>query len=246
MPGRFAWRFRRGPSGMRGLVTPSTAMYAIEGGKTLAEALENVSLPFVSSFVSVGIKVLEACQEASAIEENVENLQQRVYNVMLVLVNSTASPIANDETYHERRGRIEKFQYVLAGILTDLWKIKPQRKWLLVFFRDLNRDRIDRCVGRLAIALENFQIASQLRVETSQLRVEDILAKMRAEHSTFRPQLDRIEDGLRQFTQPLNAPHARKDTPSPHHIFYGRDGPKPLLRVDAAIPYVLDREALHL
>ncbi|KAF7333674.1 hypothetical protein MSAN_02410500 [Mycena sanguinolenta] len=200
-------------------------MYALEGGKALAETLENVSdlipLPFLSSFVSVGIKVLEACQEASAMEENVKGLQERVYSIMLAVVNSTVTP--NERASVELRKRIEKFQSVLDSILTDLDKIKEQRKWLLVVFQDLNKARVNKCVGRLAEALENFQLASQLRVETSQLRVEDLLAKIKAEYSTLRPQLDRIEDAVKQFSQPHNAPHPRQDMPSPHHIFHGRD-----------------------
>ncbi|KAJ7255089.1 hypothetical protein B0H12DRAFT_1050287 [Mycena haematopus] len=224
----FAWWRHGEPSRTKSrtaLVTPSTAMYAIEGGMALAEALENVSdlipLPFLSSFVSVGIKVLQACQEASAIEENVKDLQERVYNVMLVVVNSTV-PL-NEQTFLELRGRIEKLQSILADILADLAKIKEQRKWLLVFFWDLNKGRVERCVGRLAIALEKFQLASQLRVEASQLRVEDLLAKIKAEHITLLPQLDRIEDAVKQFSQPHKATSRREDMRLLPPIFRGRE-----------------------
>jgi hypothetical protein len=41
-------------------------MYGIEGVKVLADALESVSdlipLPFLSTFLKVGVKVLEACE----------------------------------------------------------------------------------------------------------------------------------------------------------------------------------------
>ena len=41
-------------------------MYVIEGGQAFAEVLESVSglipLPFLSEFVGVAIKVLEACE----------------------------------------------------------------------------------------------------------------------------------------------------------------------------------------
>ncbi|KAF7373177.1 hypothetical protein MSAN_00526300 [Mycena sanguinolenta] len=137
MTGCFSWWPCKEPSAAQSstdLVIPSTAMYALEGGKALAETLENVSdlipLPFLSSFVSVGVKVLEACQEASAIEENVKDIQERVYGIMLVVVDSTVP--SNDKTSVELRERIEKFQSVLDGIITDLAKIKEQRKWLLL------------------------------------------------------------------------------------------------------------------
>ncbi|KAF7333656.1 Kinase-like protein [Mycena sanguinolenta] len=40
---------------------------------------------------------------------------------------------------------------------------------------------------------------------------------------TSHPQLGGMEDVLKQFSQPHNAPHPRQDMPSPHHIFYGRE-----------------------
>ncbi|KAF7373221.1 hypothetical protein MSAN_00530900 [Mycena sanguinolenta] len=197
--------------------TPNTAMYAIEGGKELAKALENVSalipLPFLSSFVNVGIKVLEACQDASAIEENVKDLQERAYNLVLVVVNSTI----HEKTSPELRERIKALQCVLSDILADLAKIKDQRKMLLVFFPDLNKGRVDKCVGRLNEALEKFQLASQLRAE---LHVEDVLVKI---NSALLPQLDRIEAAVDRFSQPHNSPHPREDMPLPHRIFCGRE-----------------------
>ncbi|KAF8179048.1 hypothetical protein K438DRAFT_1977547 [Mycena galopus ATCC 62051] len=205
-------------------------MYAIEGGRELAKALESVSdllpLPFLSTFVNVGIKVLEACKEATVIEENVKDLQGRVYNLMLVVVHSTI----NKEASLELQKRIAKLQSVLDGVLKDLAQIKEQRKWLLVFFRDLNKERVDKCVVRLNNALEKFQLESQLRVEASQLRatdlldkIQELLAKIKAEHASLAPQLDRIEAAVNKISQPHNSPHPREDMPSPHDIFYGRE-----------------------
>ncbi|KAF7333666.1 hypothetical protein MSAN_02409700 [Mycena sanguinolenta] len=210
--------------GVEGQVTPSITEYASETAKEFLKALESMSdlmpVPFLKTFLTVVVKVLDACQEASAIEENVKELEGRVYNLMLVVINSVPM---KEKASVELRGRIEGLQRVLADILRDLGKIKEQRKWLLAVFRDLNKDRVDRCVGRLTEALGKFQLASQLSVEVSQLRVEDLLAKIKAEHSNVIPQLNRIEDVVKQFSQPHNAPHPRQDMPSPHHIFYGRE-----------------------
>ncbi|KAJ6457585.1 hypothetical protein C8R45DRAFT_1184200 [Mycena sanguinolenta] len=201
--------------------TPSTAVYAVEGGKELAKALKNVSnlipLPFLSSFVNVGIQVLEACQacisEPSAIEENVKNLRKRVYDIILVAINSTIDEKPSPELCE----RIEALQFVLATILTDLGQIKDQRKILLVLFRGLNKERVDGCVSRLNEALEKFKLASQLREE---LRIEDILAKI---NSALLPQLNRIEATMYKFSQPHNASPPREDMPLPHRIFCGRE-----------------------
>ncbi|KAF7333677.1 hypothetical protein MSAN_02410800 [Mycena sanguinolenta] len=199
-------------------------MYRMEGGKAFTQALQNIAdlvpLPFLSSFVGVGIKVLQACQDASTIEETVKDLQERVFGVVLEVVNSTVA--SNDEGSVELRGGIETLQSVLADILEDLAKIQAQRRWLLVFFRGLNKDRVDRCVSRLAMALKKFQLrveTSQLRIETSQLRVEDVLARITA----LRPQLDRIEDAVNQFSQPHKATSHREDMRLLPPIFVGRD-----------------------
>ncbi|KAF7373222.1 hypothetical protein MSAN_00531000 [Mycena sanguinolenta] len=197
--------------------TPNPASYAIEGGKELAKALKNVSdlipLPFLSSFVNVGIQVLEACQEISAIQENAKNLQKRVYNIMLLVINGTI----HEKPSAELRERVEALQSVIAAILTDLAQIKDQKKMLLALFRGLNKERVDKCVSRLNEALEKFQLASQLREE---LRIEDVLVKI---NSALLPQLDRIEAAVDKFSQPHNAPHPREDMPLPHRIFCGRE-----------------------
>ncbi|KAF7333643.1 hypothetical protein MSAN_02407300 [Mycena sanguinolenta] len=206
--------------------TPSTTQYASETAKEFLNALESMSdpipVPFLKPFLTVAVKVLEACQEVSAIEENVKELQGRVYNLILVVINSV--PMKETASV-ELRERVERLQCVLADILIDLGKIKEQRKLLLVVFRDLNKDRVDRCVGRLSEALEKFQasLASQLRVEASQLRVEDLLAKLKAEHSTVIPQLSRIEDAVKHFSQPHNATAHREDIRLLPPIFLGRD-----------------------
>ncbi|KAJ7801705.1 hypothetical protein B0H14DRAFT_2615049 [Mycena olivaceomarginata] len=167
--------------------------------------------------------VLEACEEATDIEENAADLQRRVYNLVLVVVDTV--PV-NRMTSLELRERIKKLQIILDSILSDMDKLKEQRKWLQVLFHDRNKERVDKCVARLNAALEQFNMAGQLRVEESQLRVEDLLDKIKADYSAFAAQLNRIEDAVKETTRPHNAPSARprQDMPMPHHIFYGRDG----------------------
>ncbi|KAF8145806.1 hypothetical protein K438DRAFT_1991482 [Mycena galopus ATCC 62051] len=136
-------------------VTLSAAMYAIEGGKTLAEALESVSdlvpLPFLTSFLNVGIK------EATAIEENVKELQGRVYNLMLVVVDTV--PI-NQETSLELQDRIKKLQLVLDSLLKDVAKIKEQKEMVAPL------EQFSVCLPHSSgIGTDLLQVASQLRVE---------------------------------------------------------------------------------
>ncbi|KAK7048933.1 hypothetical protein R3P38DRAFT_3345884 [Favolaschia claudopus] len=208
---------------------PTTAMYSISGGKALAEAIEGVAdlvpLPFLSTFVRMAIKVLEACEETTAIEENLKDLQSRVYNLMLVVVDTV--PI-NKKTSLELQDKISKLQTILDNILADVRKIKEQKKWLLFFFRALNKERVDRCVDRLDGALQQFN--ARLSPVTfsqvaSQLRVEDLLDKIEADYSAFASQLTRIEDAVNRTTRPHNAPlaHTRQDMPPLARKLYGRE-----------------------
>ncbi|KAF7362278.1 hypothetical protein MVEN_00574300 [Mycena venus] len=232
MPGCFAWcprqvktpsqsiietKSSKRLSDLENQVTPSTAMYAIDGGLAFAEALESVSdlipIPLLSNFVGVAIKVLEACEEATIIEENVKDLQGRVYNLTLVVIHTV--PVSGN-TSVELRGRIKQLQSLLDIIIADLTKIKEQKKWLLVFFRTMNKERIDKCKERLNAALEQFNVGSQLRVE-------DLLEKIKSDYSAFAAQLNRIEEAVHKTNQPHNAPLPRQDMPPPPHIFFGRE-----------------------
>ncbi|KAK7029898.1 hypothetical protein R3P38DRAFT_2775341 [Favolaschia claudopus] len=203
-------------------------MYAVSGGKALADALNGVSdlipLPFLSSFVNIAIKVLEACEvlrqlpfsiEATAIEENLMDLQDRVYELMLAVVNTV--PV-NRKVSIALQDKVRRLQFILDNILLDIAKIKAQKKILLLFFHNLNKDRVDRCVNRLKAALEQFTVVSHLQVE-------DLLDKIRADYSAFGAQLNRIEDAVNQTTQPHNAPSAypRQDMPPTTRRLFGRE-----------------------
>ncbi|KAJ7255086.1 hypothetical protein B0H12DRAFT_1183723 [Mycena haematopus] len=89
--------------------------------------------------------------------------------------------------------------------------MKEQGKLLLVFLPNPNRDRVDRCVARLVVALEKFQVSSLAHTRVTLITVY------------LSPQLDRIEDAVKQFTQPHNAPYPREDMPLPHRILHGRE-----------------------
>ncbi|KAK7048928.1 hypothetical protein R3P38DRAFT_1881966 [Favolaschia claudopus] len=198
---------------------PTTAMYSISGGRALAEAIEGVAdlvpLPFLSTFVQVAIKVLEACEEATAIEENVKDLQARVCSLMLAVVDTVP---ANKKTTLELQDKIRKLQAILDKILADVQKINEQKKWLFLFLRNLKEEGVDRCADRLNAALQQFNVVSQIRVE-------DLLETISADYSAFGAQLNHIEDAVNRTTRPHNVPPAypRQDMPPPTRKLYGRD-----------------------
>jgi len=46
----------------------------------------------------------------------------------------------------------------LKTIVSDLTKIQNQNRLLIVIFSNLNKDKVDGCVDRLAVALEKFNV----------------------------------------------------------------------------------------
>ncbi|KAJ7644512.1 hypothetical protein FB45DRAFT_1053254 [Roridomyces roridus] len=194
-------------------------MYALQGGHAVAEALESVAdvlpVPFLRQFVHVAIKVLEVCEEATIVEKNVKDLQGRIYHLTLVVVNTV--PVGAN-TSVDLQERIKGLQNLLDEILVDVNKIKEQKKCLLLFFRNINQEALDRCAERLTAALEQFDVASQLRVE-------DLLEKIKLDYSTFAAQLNRIEEAVNNSREPHHAPTtlARQDMPPSNRVFLGRD-----------------------
>ena len=46
----------------------------------------------------------------------------------------------------------------LETIASDLTKIRNQNRLLIIIFSNLNKDKVDGCVDRLAVALEKFNV----------------------------------------------------------------------------------------
>jgi len=47
----------------------------------------------------------------------------------------------------------------LKTIVSDLTKIQNQNRLLIIIFSNLNKDKVDGCMDRLAVALEKFQVS---------------------------------------------------------------------------------------
>ncbi|KAJ7105563.1 hypothetical protein C8R44DRAFT_987576 [Mycena epipterygia] len=194
-------------------ITPSYGAYALEAGKTVVETVESLSslipVPFLSGLLKLAITVLKACEEATAIGEKVEVLQERACKLTLVIIRDS-NPDSNPDA--ELQSRINDLH---SKIIADLNKIKDQKKIKLFFFPNSNKDRADKCLGRLNAALERFHVSHELRTESL---LNDFRSRMTS-------QLNRIENIVTKISQPHNAPLAPrfKDIPPPHRIFCGRE-----------------------
>lgn len=84
--------------------------------------------------------IRKAVQE---VEEDIESLMRRVFfSCLEFFINNL---IVNS---------------ILGTIIKNLEELEKQNRFLLVFFRDLNKSKIDDCLGRLAIALERFNAST--------------------------------------------------------------------------------------
>ncbi|KAJ7457981.1 hypothetical protein B0H11DRAFT_204039 [Mycena galericulata] len=178
--------------------------------------------------MKVAIAVLEACEEATTIEENVKELQDRVYSLTFIIVDKVPVGSSADENL---QGSINKLQSILKNIIGELNEIKQQRKWLLVFFRDVNKERVAKCLNHVNTAMEQFTMSHQLRVEELLDKIKSKYSDVSAQLSGARAQLsdidikvDRIEQAVKSTNNPHNAPQTfpRQDMPAAHRIFFGR------------------------
>jgi hypothetical protein len=112
-------------------------------------------------------------QDAAAIEEDVKDLQKRVYSLSVIIIDKLKVGDSVDEDLQHRIKDLQSCvrlqpiilrllltitNSILNSISEDLNEIKDQRKWLLIFFRTLNKDKVEKCVVRINAAMEQFNV----------------------------------------------------------------------------------------
>ncbi|KAJ3515486.1 hypothetical protein NLJ89_g1717 [Agrocybe chaxingu] len=202
----------------------------------------------------LGDRVIEACEEVTVIEQRVQELQDRVSQLMVVIVDSVI--VQDDNTtgvVQAAAGDIEvdvkALSKNLVEIVNDLEEIKIQNRWMLLVFKDANKSRIDDCMGRLSTALERFSVAQGLRVadilnriqarlERIQSLTENVAHRVQDLNAKVDDRFDEIMATLKHAqSQNASAALMRKSMPSKPRIFHGRDeliGEIPSLLVDDA------------
>ncbi|KAF8170532.1 hypothetical protein K438DRAFT_212169 [Mycena galopus ATCC 62051] len=223
MPGCFSSLFggKSGPK-VRGVpgsndrkVKPSGSDYALEATKLIPSTIKSLSgfipVPLVGEVAEVAIRVLEMCQEATAIEEDAKALEDRICRLSLAIIGAIQG-----KPQEELQAQITHIKLIFANILSDLQEIKEQKNWLLAIFHDLNRERLGKCDKSVNEALQEFNISHEIRVE-------NLLHSVKSEYTNLEDKVNKFERTLEDAVKPHSSPRTRKDMPMPHHIFYGRD-----------------------
>ncbi|KAF8208400.1 hypothetical protein K438DRAFT_324546 [Mycena galopus ATCC 62051] len=257
MVGCFAWSSKSqskpvepvredGPADEKDTSTPTTAQYVRGGTKELLSIAKTIAgvapVPLLAEFIEVASKVLDACEETTAVEESVKNLQKRVYSLSVIIVDKVK---VRDSVDADLETRIQDLQSTLDSISKALIEIKNQNKWLLRFFRTLNKEKVDGCVGQMDAALKQFSVAHDIAMETL---VKEILSRysimttqlvnVEAKVDIANANLVELTDAVKNLSKPHSAPETipRQKMPPPHRIFYGR---QPL--VDDVVRLLEDR-----
>ncbi|KAJ7485435.1 hypothetical protein FB451DRAFT_1127625 [Mycena latifolia] len=203
----------------------------VETVKKLATAMDGVAgfipVPLLPELVKVAITVLEACEDVTAIEDSVKDLQKRIFSLSVIFIEEVHGQDSED-----LQGRIEKLQSTLNTILEHLDEIKGQNKIILAIFRNPNKEAVDKCHHRVDEALEQFHAPHEIHLEDF---VQDILSKYLDANNQLRLDVNnRLSDmshqleGLTQAVQNINRPHhattilPRQGRP-PAYRMYGRD-----------------------
>ncbi|KAJ7711394.1 hypothetical protein B0H16DRAFT_1703495 [Mycena metata] len=230
-------------------VKPTPAQYMLGGAKELVSVAGIIAgavpVPLLPEFMKFALNVIEACEDATAVEEKAKDLQKRVYSLSIIIIDK----LKVGDGVEDLRSRIKDLQSTLDGISKDLKEIKNQRKWLLVFFRNLNKDKVDECVVRINAALEEFNLSHHMHMEES---VHEILSRysiitsqlatIDAKVDNANATLDQIFQTMTNTSKPHNAPEIllREDMPPLHRIF----GRQPL--VDDIVSLLADPLTSHV
>ncbi|KAJ7669946.1 hypothetical protein DFH06DRAFT_1037910 [Mycena polygramma] len=225
--GRKKAKARRHPS--HEAAKPTTEEYVVAGATELVNILHalanNIPVPFLAEFVGVAAKLVEVCQDTVAIEKNVGKLQKRVHSLSVVIIVDEVGGRDSEDLQEKIKG----LQSTLQSICDDLEEIRQQRTWLLIFFRNLNKGKVEDCVGRLEEAMERFDVKHKIQLEKRAAEILAIHKEMLAKQDAANRQLGRIELGIEGLIANANKPHnapptlTRYEMPVRQPIFYGRE-----------------------
>ena len=158
-----------------------------------------IPVPFLKEAINVALKIIQLCevrwfspiegsksidliihQEASDVEQKVKELQVRVGNLMIVIVDHVTLKDEEDskETVIKIAKGIEQdikellrcglrilvsynfwWHYSILGTINeDLTKISAQNRWVITVYKQLNIDALDECIDRLSSAMQKFTV----------------------------------------------------------------------------------------
>ncbi|KAG8835043.1 hypothetical protein FRC17_005665 [Serendipita sp. 399] len=199
------------PNATDAVETPSAMFYAFSAGKQTIEVLQkfanSLPVPCANEALQVALLMMTTYEEVTELEEQIKNLNNRIAGLMLVMVDGlSGKPV--DSISPETIRDIEKLGSDLQAIQKTLAKIRSQNRWLLVFFKDANREAVDACIERLNDALQSFSLMRHIRDGNALVEIQARLKSMDKTIVTIADQMNHIyvwmfENGPPQVVQPI-------------------------------------------
>ncbi|KDR84308.1 hypothetical protein GALMADRAFT_237072 [Galerina marginata CBS 339.88] len=226
-------------------VVPTRTQYVTASAKEVLSLLQSaagvIPVPLLQESIDVALKIIEVCEEASAVESKVKELQDRVGHLMVVILTHVTA--GNEEGSKEVvvkaaksiEGDIKGLLSTLETINGDLGKIREQNGWVIAIYKDLNMNTVEDCLNRLSTALEKFKLANDLRdsdlLQELHARlgkmantVDDISKDMKTVITKVNKLDDRFEEVFkRSATVSQSDAVARQQIPLKPEVFYGRE-----------------------
>ncbi|KAG9020650.1 hypothetical protein FS842_007155, partial [Serendipita sp. 407] len=129
-----------------GVEPPSATTYAFEAGRQTIEVLQRFAnalpVPCANEVLEIALLLMTTYEDVTKVEEQVKDLNNRIGCLMLVMVDGLSGKHAALLSPQVIRD-IEKLGIDLRAIQNDLARITSQSRWLLVFFKDANKETVD-------------------------------------------------------------------------------------------------------
>ncbi|KIM42757.1 hypothetical protein M413DRAFT_26755 [Hebeloma cylindrosporum] len=215
-------------------VIPTTTAYTIATVKevlTLSQsAAAVVPVPFLQEAIGVALKIIQVCEEASAVEQKVKELQAKVGDLMIVIVDHVTRKDeegSKEAVVKSIQGDIKELLSTLGTINEDLTKISEQNRWVVAIYKEVNMSALDDCMSRLSTAMQRFTLANDLR---DSALISELLARLRKMANKVDDIHNKVE-GIHKYMEisqrsrtllPSDAV-VRQEIPLKPEVFHGRD-----------------------
>ncbi|KAG6839912.1 hypothetical protein C0991_010415, partial [Blastosporella zonata] len=178
---------------------PTRGEYTAEAAKEFLNVLQAVAqavpIPGFGAAVKVAASIIKGCDDSHATLERAQELKIRIKKLVVVLVNEVKGKKA-DEIQSKILEDIKTLKEDMEYIKSRLNEIAAQNSLLVILFRNINEDKVRKCVARLDSSIESFGLARE--IEQS-----DLLARLEQQISAFHAQqqetLDEIKGKMGSF-----------------------------------------------
>ncbi|KAG8825968.1 hypothetical protein FRC18_010178 [Serendipita sp. 400] len=209
-----------------GVEPPSAGTYAFEAGKQTIEVLQRFSnalpIPCANEVLEVALHLMTTYEDVTKVEEQVKDINNRIGCLMLVMVDGLNGKDAASLSPQVIRD-IEQLGIDLRAIQKDLARITSQSRWLLIFFKDANKEIISACLDRLSDALQSFQVTRAISDGNMLFNIQARLESMNKVTGKMATQVNEVYNWLKDKNAHSGQSNlVLQEMPIPIHL-YGRN-----------------------